>query len=65
MPTGMKTKLITLQIAAAEYGIPATSLRDLINRGILACVRIGGSRRIWLKREDVDRMIERSTERTA
>jgi len=60
-----QARLLTLQIAAAEYGIPATSFRDLITRGVLPAVRIVGSRRIWLKREDIETLIARSTERSA
>lgn len=57
------TRLITLQQASAELGVPYTSLRDLVIRGVLPSVRLGDSRRIWIKREDIERLIERSTER--
>lgn len=55
------TKLLTLQQASQEYGPPYTSLRDLVIRGILPSVRLGDTRRIWVKREDLERLIERST----
>lgn len=58
-------RLLTLQVAAVEFGIPATSLRDLIARGVLPFVRFDQSRRIWLKREDIETLIARSTERSA
>lgn len=62
MSTG-RTKLLTLQQASAEYGPPYTSLRDLVIRGLLPSVRLGDTRRIWIKREDLERLIERSTGR--
>lgn len=52
-----KTKLITLQDAAAEYGPPYTSLRDLVLAGVLPKVQLGDSRRIWVRRADLDRLI--------
>lgn len=61
MPAG--PKLLTLQQAHAEFGPPYTSLRDLVMRGHLPAVRLGDSRRIWVRREDLERLIERSTER--
>lgn len=59
------TKLISLQVASAEYGPPYTSLRDLVLRGTLPAVRFGDSRRIWVKRADLERLIETSTDRPA
>jgi len=58
-------KLLTLLIAAVEYGIPATSLRDSIHRGYLPCVRLPDSRRIWIRRADLEQLIEHSTEQVA
>jgi hypothetical protein len=55
------TKLITLQKASMEYGPPYTSLRDLVLRGHLRAVRLGNSRRIWVLREDIEKLIEHST----
>jgi hypothetical protein len=57
----LRPKLLTLQQASEEYGPPYTSLRDLVLRGLLPCVRLGDTRRIWIKREDLERLIERST----
>jgi hypothetical protein len=48
-----------------ETGIPATSVRDLVGRGLLPFVRFDGSRRIWIRRTDVQRLIETSTERAS
>lgn len=59
---GKKPKLISLQQASTEYGPPYTSLRDLVNRGLLPSVRLGDTRRIWVRREDLERLIENSTE---
>jgi hypothetical protein len=60
-----KAVLLSLQASAAEFGIPSTSLRDLIHRGLLPCVRFDGSKRIWLRRPDIEQLIERSTERAS
>lgn len=56
-------KLVTLQQASEEYGPPYTSLRDLVLRGMLPRVRLGDSRRIWVKRADVENLIEQGVER--
>ena len=56
--------LLTLQQAHAEFGPPYTSLRDLCLRGVLPFVRFEGSARIWVRRSDVEALIERSTERS-
>jgi hypothetical protein len=58
-----KAMLMTLQHGEAESGIPYTSILDLIHRGHLPCVRLPDSRRIWIKWEDLERLIERSVER--
>jgi hypothetical protein len=55
-----QTKLMTLQQASQEYGPPYTSLRDLVVRGDLPGVRFGEGRRIWVRRSDLDTLIERS-----
>lgn len=56
-----KPRLLTLQEASVEFGPPYTSLRDLVLRGYLQAVRLGRSRRIWVRREDIEKLIERST----
>lgn len=58
-------KLISLQTASAEYGPPYTSIRDWVIKGLLPVVRVGDTRRLWVRREDLERLIERSTERSA
>lgn len=63
MATKSEPVLITLQQASARYGPPYSSLRDLVIRGTLPSVRLGDSRRIWIKRIDLERLIEQSTER--
>ena len=56
------TKLLTLQQASEIFGPPYSSLRDLVIRGHLAHVTLGDSRRIWVRREDLEALIERGTE---
>ena len=57
-----RSKLMTLQDAHEEYGPPYTSLRDLVIKGLLPHVRLGGSRRLWIRREDIERLIAQSIE---
>ena len=59
---GRRTTLLSLQQASAEYGPPYTSLRDLVIDGHLPAVKLGGGRRIWVRRVDLDRLIANSTE---
>jgi hypothetical protein len=58
-----KAMLMTVQQGEAESGIPYTTLLDQIHRGYLPCVRLPGSRRIWIKRDDLVHLIEQSVER--
>ena len=58
-----QTVLLTLQQAASESGVPYTSLRKLVIDGHLARVQLGDSRRTWIKRADLELLIDRSTER--
>lgn len=60
-----RARLITLQQASAEYGPPYTSLRDLVLRGKLPSVRLGDTKRIWVQRADLERLIEASTSTAA
>lgn len=55
--------LTTLQDAAEKTGVPYTSLRDLVLQGHLPTVKLGNSRRIWIKNADLDRLIASSTAR--
>ncbi len=57
-----RAKLLTLQQASEEFGPPYTSLRDLVIQGHLPSVQLGDSRRIWVRREDVEELIERGAE---
>ena len=57
-----RPRLLTLQQASTEFGPPYTSLRDLVINGHLPKVVLGDSRRIWVRREDVEKLIERGTE---
>jgi hypothetical protein len=59
-----QSRLMTLRQASREYGPPYTSLRDLVINGYLPGVRLGDGRRIWVRRSDLDSLIERSTEPT-
>jgi len=60
--TESKSKLVSLTSAASELGIPYSSLREVLVRGELAHVRLSGRGRYWVKRADLDRFIENSTE---
>lgn len=57
--------LLTLSQASAETGVPSTSLRDLIARGHLPAVRLGDTRRVWVRRCDLAALVERSVVRGA
>jgi len=59
---GRKTTLVTLQQAAAETGVPYSSVRKLVLDGHLARVQLGESKRTWVKRADLERLIATSTE---
>jgi hypothetical protein len=52
-----RSKLVTLQQASAETGVPYASLRDLVIAGHLQRVQLGDSTRIWIRRADLDRLI--------
>jgi hypothetical protein len=54
---GATSRLVAIEQAHEEYGPPPTSIRDLINRGALAFVRFPGSRRIWIERSAIERLI--------
>jgi excisionase family DNA binding protein len=54
--------LLTLQGVAAELGVPYTSVRKLVVNGHLPFVRLGDSRRFWVKRTDMERLLATSTE---
>lgn len=52
-----KSALVTLQAASVEYGPPVSSLRDLVLRGELEKVTLGVSRRIFIRRADLEQLI--------
>lgn len=60
--TPRKSVLMTLQQASQEFGPPYMSLRDLVMQGHLPRVQLGDSRRIWVRRADLEQLINRSTE---
>jgi excisionase family DNA binding protein len=57
-PTMTRPQLIGAKPASGEYGIKYTSLRDLVHRGELPCIRIG--RAMYFDRSDIEHWIERS-----
>jgi hypothetical protein len=57
------TRLVSAKVAAAEVGLPYTSLRDVALRGELPVVKIG---RAWyFDRRDLDHWISSHKERLA
>ena len=58
---GGKSVLVTLQDASKEYGPPYTTLRDLIVRGHLERVQLGNQKRIWIRRADLEQLIQDGT----
>jgi excisionase family DNA binding protein len=58
-------RLISIDQAADEYGIAPGSLRRLIAARELASVELPGIRRVFLRREDLDALIEESTRAAA
>jgi hypothetical protein len=61
MPTTLtapntRPRLMTIQAAAREYGMPERTLRELVLAGVFPCIRFS-QRRIWLERADVEAAI--------
>jgi len=56
-------RLMTLQEVAVETGISYMTLRRLVDEKTLPSVQLAGRRRFWVKRADVERLIETSTTR--
>jgi hypothetical protein len=48
---------MTLQMAEQESGVPYTTLRDMVIAGHLARVVLGDSKRIWIRRRDLERLM--------
>jgi hypothetical protein len=61
-PQNVQARLITLQQASREFGPPYNSLRDLVLNGHLPGIRFGDGRRIWVKRADLEKLIDSSIE---
>jgi excisionase family DNA binding protein len=59
---GSSARLVTIAQGSMVSGVPGTTIRDLIARGHLPVVRFPGSRRIWIRRADLEALIERSVE---
>ena len=57
-----RSMLVSLSAAATELGIPYSSLREVLVRGELKHVRLSGRGRYWLRRSDLEKYLERSTE---
>jgi excisionase family DNA binding protein len=55
--------LETLQQSATRTGVPYTSMRKLVLEGHIPGVKLGDSRRTWVRRTDVDHLITVSMER--
>jgi hypothetical protein len=51
-------RLLSLQQAEVEYGLPYAQLLDLVKRGELASVQPPNVRRIYLMRADLERKLE-------
>ena len=51
-------KLITIADAAEQISVSTDTIRRLINRGVLSCVRVG-SRAVRVKQTEIDAYIER------
>ncbi len=50
-------KLLSIKQAEAETGLPAALIRDLIVRGALQAVTPPGIRRVFVRRDSIDRAI--------
>ena len=58
-------KLLSIRQASDEYGIAAASLRQLIANRRLPVVELPGIRRVLLRRDDLNVLIESSTRSVA
>jgi hypothetical protein len=56
-------KLISVRQAEEEYGLPASLLRDLAHRGEVEAVVPPGVRRVFLRRDSLERAISAWTSR--
>jgi excisionase family DNA binding protein len=60
-----KGRLLSLPAAADYAGLPYTTLRNAVARGLLPAVRIPGGRGLWIDRRALDQALEAWTERGA
>jgi excisionase family DNA binding protein len=54
-------KLLSFRQASDEYGIATSSLRRLVDTRKLPAVELPGIKRVLLRRDDLDALIESST----
>jgi len=59
---GRGGKLATIRQLHEDSGVPPSSIRDVILRGLVPHVRLGGGRVIWVAWSDWDGYLERSQE---
>jgi len=64
-PPSSMQRLLTIQQAVHEYGLPLGTLRDLTFRGAIPRVQLPDGRRWWFDRRDLDRFVETSKTREA
>lgn len=58
-------RLLSAKQAAMITGLPYTSIRGLIAKGHLPSVQLPGAHRVWIKRTDLDALIEASVTKAA
>lgn len=56
-------RLLTLKQAAEYAGMSVWTIRDMIGSGLIPVVRFGNIRRLFIDRDDLDELIEKSKER--
>lgn len=59
------TVLLDLRDIDREYGLPYATTRDLVLRGHLPAIRPPGSRRIWIRRVDLEEALQKWSERAS
>lgn len=59
-PPSNAQRLLSIQQAVIEYGLPIGTLRDLVFRGALRRVVLPDGRRWWFDRRDLERFIDES-----
>ena len=64
-PVQPKQQLVTVRQASEITGIPYGTLRDLHFRGHLPVVKLPDCDRWWIRRADLDALIDRSVETVA